>query len=49
MEKKDNGDVVIDKTTIEIAKELLVAAGVIFVLTRAVQGLFLTQIYHKHE
>jgi hypothetical protein len=49
MEKKDNGDVVIDKTTIEIAKDMLVATGVIFVLTRVVQGLFLIQINHKHE
>ncbi|MBT3748031.1 MAG: hypothetical protein HOI47_23075 [Candidatus Scalindua sp.] len=49
MEKKDNGDVVIDKTTIDIAKELLVAAGLVFVLTRVVQGLFLIQINHKHE
>jgi hypothetical protein len=49
MEKKDNGDVVIDKTTIDIAKELLVAAGLVFVLTRAVQGLFLFGMCQKHE
>jgi hypothetical protein len=49
MEKKDNGDVLIDKTTIDIAKELLVATGVIFVLTRVVQGLFLFGMCHKHE
>ncbi|MBT7207749.1 MAG: hypothetical protein HN868_10380 [Gammaproteobacteria bacterium] len=49
MEKKDNGDVVIDKTTIEIAKELLVVTGIIFVLSRAVQGLFLFGMCQKHE
>ena len=49
MEKKDNGDVVIDKTTIDIAKELLAAAGLVFVMTRVVHCLLLPGCYKHNE
>ena len=49
MEKKDNGDGVIDKTTIDIAKEILVTVGLVFVLTRVVHCLLLPGCYKSHE
>ena len=49
MEKKDNGDVVIDKTTIDIAKEILVTVGLVFVLTRVGHCLLLPSCYKPHE
>ena len=39
MERTEDGGIIIDKTTIDIAKEVLVSIGVVFVMTRVIHYL----------